>query len=348
MELYCGIDLHSTNSYTVVLDGDDRVVFQRRLANELDVIVAALAPFGSEISGIVVVATDNWYWLVDGLEAAGYRVHLANTWAIKQYDGLKHGDDRTDATWLARLLRLGLLPEGYIYPKAERGLRDLLRRRRRLVQQRTANLLSVQNMVARNTGRTPSGNRIKKLNETDLLELVGDEAVALAIGANLAVMGALSERIVTIEKAVLTRARPAPAFGCLLTVSGVGRILGLTILLETGLLETGLLETGDVRRFAKVGNFASYCRCVEAKRVSNGKRKAGGNRKCGNAHLAWAFVEAANFAQRYEPRARRFHRRKQAQAGNTVAIKALAHKLARASYYVMRDQVPFDPVRCFG
>lgn len=338
MELYCGIDLHSTNSYTVVLDGDDRVVFRRRLANDLDVIVAALAPFGSEISGVVVESTYNWYWLVDGLEAAGYRVHLANTWAIKQYDGLKHGDDRTDATWLARMLRLGLLPEGYIYPKQTRPLRDLLRKRAHLVRHSTSHLLSIQNLVVRNTGRTPSGNRIKKLDQTDLPGLVGDGEVGLAIGASLAVMRTLSEQIAAIEKVVLARARPAPAFGCLLTASGIGRVLGLTI----------LLETGEVGRFATVGNFASYCRCVEAKRLSNGKRKGGGNRKCGNAYLAWAFVEAANFAVRHDPRAKRYHERKKARTNGVVAIKAVAHKLARACYYVMRDEVPFDSRRCFG
>ncbi len=338
MTLYCGIDLHSTNSYVVVLDQEDRAVFDRRLPNELGIIVAALEPFGSEISGVVVESTYNWYWLVDGLVEAGWRVHLANTWALKQYDGLKYGDDRSDAAFLARTLRLGLLPEGYIYPKQARPLRDLLRKRAHLVRQKTANLLSVQNLVARNTGRTPSGNRVKKLSAAEVVDLVGEGEVALAIGASLAVMGTLAEQIAAIEEVVLARARPAPAFKCLLSVPGIGRILGLTI----------LLETGEVGRFAGVGNFASYCRCVEAKRVSNGKRKGGGNRKCGNAYLAWAFVEAANFAIRYDPRAGRYHGRKKARTNGVIAIKAVAHKLARACYYVMRDEVPFDSKRCFG
>lgn len=338
MELYCGIDLHSTNSYVVVLDPDDRVMFQRRLANDLDVIIPALAPFAARIAGVVVESTYNWYWLVDGLAAAGYRMHLANTWAMKQYDGLKYGDDRTDATWLARCLRLGVLPEGYIYPKAERPVRDLSRRRGRLVRQRTANLLSVQNMFARQTGRTPDANRVKKLEAAELDGLVGDATVALACAANLAVMSVLDQQIAILEKAVLARVRLRPEFGGLLTVPGIGRILALVI----------MLETGEVGRFAGVGNFASYCRCVEAKRVSNGKRKGGGNRKCGNAHLAWAFVEAANFSVRYDDRAKRFYQRKAAKSGRAVAIKAVAHKLARACFYVMRDQVPFDSERCFG
>ena len=169
MEFYCGIDLHSTNSYVVVSDGQDRAVFQRRLANDLGVILKALAPFAERLCGVVVESTYNWYWLVDGLQEAGYRVHLANPAAIQQYEGLKYADDRSDAAWLARLLRLGVLPEGYIYPKAERGLRDLLRRRGQLVRQQTANLLAVQNQVTRSTGRSLSADRIKRLETGALL-----------------------------------------------------------------------------------------------------------------------------------------------------------------------------------
>lgn len=338
MTLYVGIDLHSNNSYVVVLDDTDRVVWEKRLPNDLGVIVGALSPYGAEITGIAVESTYNWYWLVDGLRDAGWRLHLVNTWAMKQYDGLKYSDDRTDAAWLARTLRLGLLPEGYIYPRETRPVRDLLRKRTHLVQQKTSNLLSVQNLVARNTGRGLSGNRIKTLSAEEGAELVGDGDVALAMGASLAVMGTLAEQIAVIEKAILARVRLAPEFRSLLTVPGIGKILGLTI----------MLETGDVKRFAGVGNFASYCRCVDSRRLSNGKKKGQGNRKCGNKHLAWAFVEAANFAVRYDDRARRYHGRKKARTSGVIAIKAVAHKLARACFYVMRDQVPFDPQRCFG
>ncbi len=129
MELYCGIDLHSNNSYLVVLEAGGRRHFARRLPNDLGLILAALAPFRTELAGVVVESTYNWYWLVDGLMAAGYRLHLANPAAMKQYEGLKHVDDRSDADWLARSLALGILPEGYIYPAVERPLRDMLRRR---------------------------------------------------------------------------------------------------------------------------------------------------------------------------------------------------------------------------
>ena len=130
----------------------------------------------------------------------------------------------------------------------------------------------------------------------------------------------------------------APEFQALLSVSGIGKILARTI----------ALETGDIGRFATVGDFASYCRCVGSVRLSNGKKKSVGNTKNGNKHLAWAMVEAANFAVRYDPAVKRFYQRKKAQVHGVVAIKSVAHKLARACYHVMREGVPFDVTRAFA
>lgn len=129
MTHYVGIDLYGTNSVLVVLDDADRVCAPQRLRNELVRILEALAPFRERIQGIAVESTYNWYWLVDGLMDAGYVVHLAHIPALPQYSGLKHADDHHNARWLAHLLRLGLLPTGYMYPKAERALRNLLRKR---------------------------------------------------------------------------------------------------------------------------------------------------------------------------------------------------------------------------
>ena len=134
------------------------------------------------------------------------------------------------------------------------------------------------------------------------------------------------------------RAKLRDEYELLKTVWGVGTILGLTI----------MYETGEVSRFEQVGDYCSYCRCVGSKRVSNGKKKGENNAKNGNRYLAWAYVEAANFAVRFYPQARGFVQRKQAKSNYTLAIKALGHKLARASYYVMRDRVEFDPAKLFG
>jgi transposase len=338
MELYCGIDLHSNNSYLSVIDEADRIVFERRTANDLALIVGLLAPYRGGLAGVAVESTYNWYWLVDGLQAAGYAVHLAKPAAMVPYRGLKHADDRSDARWLAHLLRLGILPEGYIYPAAERGLRDLLRKRHALVQQKTRALLAINTAVERTTGRPLGGNAIKRLEETAIATLDLPPDTSLAVRADVRVLRCLAAEIAVLEEAILPRVKLKPAYRGLLAAPGIGKVLGMTI----------ALETGDIGRFARVGNFVSYCRCVEAKRESNGKRKGDGNAKSGNRWLAWAFIEAANFAVRYDERARRYYQRKKARRNGVVALKAVAHKLARACYYIMRDGTTFEPARCFG
>ena len=338
MRLYCGIDLHSNNSYLVVLDEDDGVVHRRRVRNDLQLILQELSPFTGQLVGIVVESTFNWYWLVDGLMDAGYRVHLANPNAMRQYDGLKFADDRSDARWLAQMLRIGVLPEGYIYPREQRSLRDLLRKRGRLVQQRTANLLSLQNLVHRNTGQRLGGQALRKLKLTELDPQHSDANRTLAMESTRCVLECIDEQVKQLEREVLRQLKPDPLLRLLKTVAGVGNVLAPTI----------RLETGQIDRFPSAGNYVSYCRAVRSQRLSNGKSKGQGNRKNGNPYLAWAFVEAAHFAIRYHSPVRRFYERKQARTHRVVALKAVAHKLARASYYVMRDQVPFEIGLAFG
>jgi transposase len=338
MKLYGGIDLHSNNCVVVLSDEEDKVVYRRRLPNDLQLVLTELKPHRDAIEGLVVESTYNWYWLVDGLMAAGYRVHLANTAAIVQYSGLKYADDDSDARWLAKLLRLGVLPEGYIYPKEERPVRDLLRKRSQLVHQRTGNLHAVQNLLARNRGHSLGANRIKRLTDGDVERLLPDADLALAVKSNLAVIRTLDAAIERLEKTVKARVKLRPEFKLLLTVNGIGEILGLTI----------MLETGEIERFAKVGNYASYCRCVGSEHLTNGKRKGRGNTKNGNKYLAWAYIEAANFAVRYNAKIRRYYQRKSARTNGIVAIKTVAHKLARACYYILRDQVSFDVNKAFA
>jgi len=337
MKLYCGIDLHSNNSVLTILDENDQIVYQRRLKNDLKKILSVLELYSGAIEGIAVESTFNWYWLVDGMIEAGYKVHLVNTAAIKQYEGLKYGDDHTDSHWLAHVLRLGILPEGYIYPKEDRAVRDLLRKRGQLVQLRTTNILSIQNLMSRNTGSSLSSNAIKRLQAEEVSAMLPNEDHALAVNSNLNVMRTLNEQIKVVEQTVKKKAKLKPEFNKLQSVPGIGIVLALTI----------MLETGDIRRFAKVGNYASYCRCVGSTRLSNGKQKGKGNAKNGNRYLSWAFVEAANFAIRYNDSIKRYYQRKQAKTNKTVAIKTVAHKLARACYYIMRDQVEFDLQKAF-
>ncbi len=323
---------------TVVLDEEDRVIAQSRLANDLQTVIVWLEPYRDAIVGVVVESTYNWYWLVDGLQAEGYDVRLANTSAIPQYEGLKYSDDHSDARWLARLLRLGLLPEGHIYPKEQRPVRDLVRKRSQLVRQRTAHILSIENLVIRNTGQRISANRVRRLTDEEVEILLPEPDLALAVKSNVAVMNCLEEQIELLEKTAQARIRLRQEFKNLLTVDGIGKILALTI----------MLETGDIKRFAKVGNYVSYCRCVKSVRLSNHKKKGKGNAKNGNKYLGWAFIEAAIHAIQYNDRVKRYYDRKAAKTKRVVALKAIAHKLARARYHMMSGGQPFDARRAFG
>lgn len=339
MQLYSGFDLHSNNCYLGIIDRTGKRVFKKKLDNEPELILQTLQPFQKDLTGLVVESTYNWYWLVDMLMAKGYKVHLANPAAIQTYKGLKHVDDTHDAFWLAEMLRLNILPEGYIYPKETRPTRDLLRKRGHLVRLRTSLIISLQNIVDRNCGVRLKAGEIKRFRDECITPLLADnEDLALAGAVSKDSIDFLTRQIRQVERAVEGRIDLDGPYRYLLTIPGVGKILGLTIMLETGAIE----------RFAKVGNYASYCRKVSSRWKSNGKTKGRGNEKNGNKYLAWAFSEAAELARRFDQQARSFYNRKLQKSQAMVAHAALAHKLARAAFYVMRDQVPFMPEKLFG
>jgi transposase len=338
MKLYGGIDLHSNNSVFNLIDEHSRVVLKKRISNNIEAILMLLEPYRDDLTGLVVESTYNWYWLVDGLMEAGFKVHLANTAAIQQYTGLKHGDDDSDAHWLATMLRLDILPTGYIYPKEDRMIRDLLRKRLQLVQQQTQNLLSIQGLYDRHLNTRLNTYKIKKLSQEQLKADFTDLNTRMAVNGNLAILRCLALQIKTIEQSLKRQLKLKEEFINLTSIDGVGLILGLTI----------MLETGDISRFKKVGDYASYCRCVNGARYSNGKKKSKTNTKNGNKYLAWAFIEAANFSIRYNDTVKRYYQRKASKTHVVIAKKAVAHKLARACFYVLRDQVEFDVNKAFG
>ena len=339
MELYTAFDVHSSSSVVAVVDEDGKRVMARKIRNEPEEVVKALEPMGEEIVGVVVESTYNWYWIVDAVMDAGYRAHLANPSKVQKYKGLKHADDKHDAFWLAEMLRLGILPEGYIYPKADRPVRDLLRKRSHLVRLRTSLILGLESIITRNYGVRARVKDIKVLTEDRVSPLlVGDEYLRLAGLVSKRSIDGFTREIHIIERAVLRRVKLTDEYRALITIPGVGEILALTI----------MLETGPIGRFAGAGNYASYCRKVPSVWLSDGKRKGSGNKKNGNKYLAWAFSEASELARRYDPTVRRYYDRKMHKANKMVAHSAVAHKLARAAYYIMRDGVEFSPERCFA
>jgi transposase len=320
------------------MDLDGQRVASAKVTCDLKAVTKFLAPFKARLEQVAVESTFNWYWLVDGLQAQKYPVVLANPAKVEQYSGLKHADDTNDAFFLAELLRLKILPTGYIYEAKLRPVRDLLRRRLMLVQHRTALMLSCKSLHARTTGQELTLSQLKALDIPAAEQLYEHPANQLIAGVQIEHIEQLSASIARLEKAVLASARELPCHARLTTLPGVGRILGMTI----------TMEVGEVQRFAGAGNFASYCRTVAAERFSNQKKKGENNAKCGNKYLAWAFVEAANFARRYDEQCRRWYDRKAAKTNKILATKALACKLAKAAWHVMTAEVDYDSQRVFG
>jgi len=286
MVLYGGMDLHGDNVFCTIMDQAYRPVFEERLPNELPVILEALAPYRERLKGVAVESTYNWYWLVDGLQANQYPARLANPARMQENIGLKSANDKTDARFLAKQMAMGVLPEGYIYPKEERPVRDLLRRRMRLVHMRTGEWLNLEGQVARHSGRDLGLTALRGLEAGELSQLLGGDPLVLeAAQINYRLIAFLDREIRQIEKAVEGRVKLTDGYERLLDVPGIGRILAMTI----------RLETGSIARFPGPGNYASYCRAVKTEHTSNDRKKGEGNGKSGNRYLAWAYVEAANF-----------------------------------------------------
>lgn len=263
--LYCAIDLHSNNGFYGIVEKSGKKVLGKRIPNNLDKVLELLLPLKDRIISIAVESTYNWYWLIDGLNQNGFegKIKLANPAAMDSYSGMKNTDDKTDAFFIAELMRLDILPVGYIYPREERFVRDILRRRSLFVKHRTAHILSLQNMINRQSGKKLSVLNLLKKEPKQILELLGSEDNLFMAKQNIAMIRFLLERIKMLEDYVLKKIELKSEFEKLLTVPGIGRILGLTI----------MCETGDISRFAKAGNYTSYCRCVKAEARSNNKKR---------------------------------------------------------------------------
>jgi len=239
---------------------------------------------------------------------------------------------------LAEQLRLNIQPTSHIYDAQLRTVRDLLRRRMTLVHQRTALMLSFKSLYTRTTGQEMTLSQLKELEIKEAQDLYAHPANQMIAGMQIKHIEQLTESIDKIEKVVMASARELPSYGKLTTLPGVGIILGMTM----------TMEVGEIKRFASPGDFASYCRTVQAQRTSNSKKKGENNSKCGNRYLAWAFVEAANFARRFDEQCRKWYDRKAAKTSKVLATKALACKLAKAAWFLMSEGTEYDAQRMFG
>lgn len=337
-ELYCGVDLHSNNGVYHIAEADGKRVWHQRLPNCPGRVLRELASYQKDLVSVAIESTYNWYWLVDALQDAGYPVQLANPSAMDQYSGLKKTDDDSDAVFITELLRLSILPTGWICPPEDRALRDLLRRRMLVVNSRTRQVLSLQSMLMRQTGRSFGRAVIEALPTEELEKLLKQQVLFSVANTQLELIHAHDSAITSLEKEALAHCKPRPEYSLLKTAPGIGKILAMTI----------MLEIGDISRFRSPGKLSSYARAVAAPRTSNRKQKGKNNRHNGNKYLGWAFVEAANHAIRCCASARKWYQRKAAKTMPVVGRKALASKWSKAVWYMLTNNEPFLLRRVFG
>jgi transposase len=330
MPFYCGMDLSARDCQVCVIDENLSVLVQQEVRNELSGILRLIEPFKARLH-IVVESTFNWYWLVDGLQEAGYDVCLAHTLGLYMITGAKVKTDRRDALALAKLLKAGMIPKAYIYPKETRPIRALLRQRSRLVALRAAEYGSLRRLLLRHGLLGHSRNDIKETTEEDLQRWFAHPLVRLHGEHELQRIDLYTQQLATLESHLLATVQDRPEFHRLLTIPGLGKILAMTI----------VYEIGAIARFQSAREFSSYCRLVPGVAQCGPVSRRGRHAKQGSPHLKWAFSQAALYAVRYYPKIRRcFDRqlgRHRGKGGKRIAYDIIAHKLAQAVYHVLRD-----------
>ena len=330
---YCGVDLHARTMYLCVTDHDGRKLLHEDIPATRDDFLRAVAPHRD---GLVVACECMfaWYWLADACAEQGIPFVLGHALDMRAIHGTKTKNDKVDSEKIAHLLRTGLLPQAYVYPAEMRATRDLLRRRGHLVRRRAEALTHVQIIHGQYNVAAATGKLRYAANRAGVLDRFADEAVRRTLGVDLALAEHLDGQIAELETYLAAQAKvdDLPNFYRLRSIPGVGKVLALTI----------LYEVGDIRRFDDAGRFLSYARLVRPAKESAGKRVGTSSRKMGNAHLKWAFREAAALMTRHVPAAREFAARKARAHGKGKAQAILAAKLGRAVYVMLRRGIPFD------
>lgn len=343
MGFYCGLDLGARRTQVCVIDEEQETVVQQKVSNDLSRITGILGRYQPELE-IVVESTFNWYWLVDGLREAGFSVQLAHVLGLSRITGARVKTDRRDARALAELLRLNAIPVAFIYPKETRSLRDLLRQRRRLTQRRGNERGSLRHLLYRYGWSDHGPDVLRRLRTPEIETFFPDPWVQLQVELALERIDAYGMQISAIEEAIAGHLSHQPAFARLQTIPGIGMILGATI----------LLETGPIERFASARHYSSYSRVVPGEYQSGAvrRKRAPSKSKQGNPDLKWAFNQAAVQSVRHSPRIRLFFEqilaRHAGTAGKLVAYNAVAHKLAIASFHVMKQDVVYQEELLFG
>jgi transposase len=330
---YCGIDLHARTMYVCILDQAGETLLHRNMPATPEALLKAIAPYREQI----VLAAEcmfTWYWLADLCADHGLPFVLGHARYMKAIHGGKAKNDKIDSQKIAARLRGGMFPQAYVYPAAMRATRDLLRRRRHLSRKRGELLAHVHNTNSQ-YNLPAIGNKIAyKANRDGVAERFADPAVQKSLEVDLALITYYDELLRDVELTIVKTAKhhDAQTLYLLQTVPGIGKILSLVL----------RYEIHDIARFPRVQDFASYCRLVKCARESAGKRSGTSGAKIGNAHLKWAFSEAAVLFLRDNPAAQKLLTTLEKKHSKGKALTILAHKLARAVYDMLQRQTAFD------
>jgi len=332
-KFYCGIDLHARTMYLCVLNQDGEVLLHRDMKAAPGPFLQAIAPYREDVV-VCVECIFTWYWLADLCTHEGIPFVLGHALYMKAIHGGKAKNDRIDAHKIAVLLRGGMIPQAYVYPAEMRATRDLLRRRMSLARKRAELLPHVQNTNSQYNLPAIGKKIAYKANRDGIAERFPDPAVQKSIDVDLTLIGHYDELLRDLELDLVTAAKQhsANALYLLRTVPGIGKILSLVL----------LYEIHDIQRFPRVQDFVSYCRLVKCAKESAGKRYGTSGAKIGNAYLKWAFSEAAVLFLRNNPAGQKYLARLVKKYGKGKALTVLAHKLARAVYYMLKRRMAFD------
>lgn len=332
---HCGIDLHSRQMYVCVMDSQGNKLLHMNIKdNDFEFFLKKIAPWRHDMT-VCCECLFCWYWLADACEEAGLSFVLAHALYLKAIHGGKNKNDRIDSEKLAHLLRCNLIPPAYVYPAAKRPIRDLLRQRTSYVWQRVELLqrLSTRQMAAGDAPVSKFSNNREKWLEA-LLDATEDPRQRFAVTQDVQLVVRYDEAIKELEKELLkiTKRQYPREFTLLRSIPGIGKTLALTI----------LYEVDSIDRFPSVQCFLSYCRLVKGTVASAGKIKGLRGAKLGNPYLRWAFGEAAVLGKRHHDDLDAFSRRLEKKHGKFKGNSILASKLARATYFMLKNGTSFD------
>jgi transposase len=332
-QFYCGIDLHARAMYVCILNQSGEILVHRNMQTNPETFLKVIAPYREGLV-VAVECMFTWYWLADLCAHEGIPFVLGHALYMKAIHGGKAKNDKIDSQKIAVLLRGGMLPHAYVYPAQMRATRDLLRRRMHLAHKRAELLAHVQNTNSQYNLPAIGQKITYKANRDGVAERFADPAVQKSIEVDLTLIGHYDDLLRDVELTIVKAAKhhDANTLYLLQTVPGIGKILSLVL----------LYEIYDINRFPRVQEFASYCRLVKCAKESNGKRSGSSGTKIGNAHLKWAFSEAAVLFLRDNPAGQKLLTRLEKKHGKGKALTLLAHKLSRAVYYMLKRKVAFN------